>query len=203
MPGLLQTLPLLLTIPEDLLLKIISKLPPPWIILSRIMLTCKALRREARTLVFTECNTMGMQPKQNESTGSLLTALRHVRYAKAFYEVEARFTMQDEVHSHSKWVVKLDKIKGTVTARRHDWKTGKWIMPYLCQTTEIKEASAEKTKPGRFIWADGAIQMIVSSNGKCFGIKLVDDDVKGKREPVLVPRLQSKQVRRIGYIGGL
>jgi len=138
---------------------------------------------------------MDMGPVQYESTGSLLTALRHVRYSKAFYAIEARFTVHtDGPDPQCTWIVKLDKIKGLVTARNHAWKTGRWI-----------ELLCNKTTPERFIWADGSMQMLVSSTGDCFGVEVSEhgnNDGKDD-ELVIVPRACDNKARRIGYIGGL
>lgn len=152
--------------------------------------------------MFNECKKMGMGPVQDESTGSLLTALRHVRYSKAFYAIEARFTVHDGPDPQCTWLVKLDKIKGIVTARSHAWKTGKWIVLCMSQKAHDKQKGNNKTTPGRFIWADGSVQMLVSSSGDCFGVEVSGDD-GGGAELVLVPRVCDKNVRRIDYIGGL
>lgn len=152
---------------------------------------------------------MGMEPAQGESTGSLLTALRHVRYCSAFYAIESRFTVHDGPDPQSTWIVKLDKIKGTVNARNNAWKTGEWtVLLYSCQTNNnnntTKHNGNNSATPTRFIWADGAMQVLVSSTGDCFGLEVNGGygDETGRRL-VLVPRAWDNKARRIGYIGGL
>ena len=114
---------------------------------------------------------MEMEPRvdddDQESTGSLLNALRHVRHAKAFWSVEAWFTVK---HGRDTWIVKLDRIKGTVTVRNKSWVCGKWV--------PLKPSDDDKDE--RFVWCDGAMQLLLSSTGARYDVEKVtvdsDDD---------------------------
>ena len=134
-----------------------------------------------------------MNPRVGESPGSLLNALRHVRYAKAFWEVEGQFTVHPNPPlKGGSWVVKLNKINGTVSTRNRDWETGKWIS--LCVNRMNTPWDTQHME--RFIWLDGAMQMLVSSTGACFSAKLGEDDIA-----VELTRCGRDRVKRYHYIG--
>ena len=148
---------------DDLLFLVVARVPPPWYPLARLLLTCKALNGCVRRLVLAECTAMEMEPRvdddDQESTGSLLNALRHVRHAKAFWSVESWFTVK---HGRDTWIVKLDRIKGTVTARNKSWVCGKWVPLKAC----------DNDKDERFVRCDGAMQLLLSSTGARYRIDL-------------------------------
>ena len=155
---------------DDLLFLVVARVPPPWYPLARLLLTCKALNGCVRRLVLAECTAMEMEPRvEQESTGSLLNALRHVRHAKAFWSVESWFTVK---HRRDTWIVKLNCIKGTVTARNKSWVCGKWV-PLKASDNDGDD------KDERFVSFDGAMQMLLSSTSVMYKIKVMingDDD---------------------------
>ena len=150
---------------DDLLFLVVARVPPPWYPLARLLLTCTALNGCVRRLVLAECTAMEMEPRvegKQESTGSLLNALRHVRHAKAFWSVESWFTVK---HGRDTWIVKLDRIKGTVTVRNKSWVCGKWV--------PLKPSdNDDDDKDERFVWCDGAMQLLLSSTGARYHIDL-------------------------------
>ena len=160
------------SIPEELMVCIILRLTPPWLTVAKVMSVCKTLKRAARMLVLKKCGDLGMRPLDFESTGSLLNALRHVRYAKAFWSLESRFTLHCGStwtrSSSSSWLIRLDRVSGVVAARYRSWETGRWV--------QLSKHGTQKSA-GRFIFLDGSTGMLASSTGSWFSIAQRDDGI--------------------------
>ena len=126
---------------------------------------------------------MEMDLRDNESTGSLLNALRYVKYARAFFKAEIGYTLCNG--RNESWFVKLDCIKGNVKARRRTWETGKWIS----LTTNTDLALTE-----RLIWFDHLpegrgkdgenVYLLMSSTGKWYRPNFVNGTLKLQIENV-------------------
>ena len=129
-----SAVPALLRLSDDVLRRVILRLTPPWHRLSKLVLSCTALHFYVREVVFDESDRLGMEPQPVETTGSLIIAMWNVKYAKANYQVEARFTLHSRSgdtnckpkHDDS-WLIKLDCVRGNVSARHHTWEPKHWI----------------------------------------------------------------------------
>ena len=190
---------------DDLLFLVVARVPPPWYPLARLLLTCTALNGCVRRLVLAECTAMEMEPRvdddDQESTGSLLNALRHVRHAKAFWSVEAWFTVKHGCGGGGNaWIVKLDRIKGTVKARNKSWVCGKWV------PLKAGDNNNDNDKDERFVWCDGTMQLLLSSTGARYDVKEVmvdgDDDDNGACRIVELRRRPWPAVAAAGGGGG-
>ena len=161
-------------LPDALLLGILACIPPPWFTLIKVLRTSKEFARHTRHLVFNECRSLDMRPRETESTGSLLNALRHVKHARAFwnrtFQNIYRFTIRMR---DTTIVIDVDRIRGTAAVAAKQPQT-RLMMPW--KALDVHDGGDQR----RFVWANGLKALLVTSTNETFEVCVCDDNEEVK-----------------------